>query len=268
MLSEIHIQPTDEISVLNVMEYKFLTLQHKTDSGRVVDLYISNQHYFKCCKDLKNANLEIIRIKIFHQKLKSFLVCTIYQPPEHLKHLYENFAKLFNDMFSLAMRSFKGLILLRDINVSYLVKDDQNKMKYVISSHGIEQLIKQPTRFDLTLKISMLIDIIGTNNESNFLYSHVIPLFIGDHDMVGCLHKINCKKFVPCSIICRDYSKYDPESFCIDIKNSNINLPDQLKNVNKPWGPLYAILLDIFNMHVPAKKRKLKLRANQVLAHF
>ena len=171
-------------------------------------------------------------------------------------------------MFSLAMRSFKGLILLRDINVNYLVKDNQNKMKYVISSHGIEQLIKQPTRFDLTHTISMLIDIIGTNNESNFLYSHVIPLFIGDHDMVGCLHKINCKKFVPCSIICRDYSKYDPESFCIDIKNSNINLPDQFKNVNKPWGPLYAILLDIFNMHVPAKKRKLKLRANQVLAHF
>ena len=267
MLSEIHIQPTDEISVLNVMEYKFLTLQHKTDSGRVVGLYISNQHYFKCCKDLKNANLEIIRIKIFHQKLKSFFVCTIYQPPEHLKHLHENFAKLFN-MFSLAVRSFKGLILLRDINVNYLVKDDQNKMKYAISSNGIEQLIKQPTRFDLTHKISMLIDIIGTNNESNFLYSHVIPLFIGDHDMVGCLHKINCKKFVPCSIICRDYSKYDPESFCIDIKNSNINLPDQFKNVNKPWGPLNAILLDIFNMHVPAKKRKLKLRANQVLAHF
>ena len=135
-------------------------------------------------------------------------------------------------------------------------------MKYIISSHGIEQLIKQPARFDLTHKTSMLIDIIGTNNESNFLYSHVIPLSIGDHDMVGYLHKINCKKFVPCSIICRDYSKYDPESFCIDIKNSNINLPDQFKNVNKPWGPFYAILLDIFNKHVPVKKRK--LRANQV----
>ena len=73
--------------------------------------------------------------------------------------------------------------------------------------------------------------------------------------MVGCLHKINCKKFVSCSIICWDYSKYDSESFCIDIKNSNINLPDQFKNVNKPWGPFYAILLDIFNKHVPPKKK-------------
>ena len=112
------------------MEYKFLILQHKADSGRVVGLYIPNHHYFKCCKDLKNADLEIIRIKIFHQKLKSFLVCTIYQPPEHLKNLYENLAKLFNDMFSLAMRSLKGLILLRVINVNHLVKDDQNKICY------------------------------------------------------------------------------------------------------------------------------------------
>ena len=51
-------------------------------------------------------------------------------------------------MLSLAMRSFKELTLLRDMNVNYRVKDDQNKIKSVISSHGIEQLIKQPTRFN------------------------------------------------------------------------------------------------------------------------
>ena len=38
------------------------------------------------------------------------------------------------------------------MNVNYLVKDDQNE----INSHGIEQLIKQPTRFDLTFKTSTL----------------------------------------------------------------------------------------------------------------
>ena len=76
--------------------------------------------------------------------------------------------------------------------------------------------------------------------------------------MVGCLHKINCKKFVPCSIICRDYGKYDPESLCIDIKNSNINLTDQFENVNNAWGPFYATLLDIFNKHVPVIKRKVQ----------
>ena len=34
------------------------------------------------------------------------------------------------------------------MNVNYLIKDDQNEIKSVISSHGIEQLIKQPIRFN------------------------------------------------------------------------------------------------------------------------
>ena len=93
-------------------------------------------------------------------------------------------------MLSLAMRSFKELILLGDMNVNYLVKVNQNEIKSFISSRGIEQLIKQPTRFDLTHKTSTLIDIIGTNNMSNISSSRVIPLSIGDHDMVGCLRKI------------------------------------------------------------------------------
>ena len=84
------------------------------------------------------------------------------------------------------------------MNVNYLVKDDQNEIKSVISSHGLEKLIKQSTRFDLTHKTSTLIDIISTNNKSNILSSHVIPLSIGDHDMVGCLCKINCFTFNYC----------------------------------------------------------------------
>ena len=70
-------------------------------------------------------------------------------------------------MLGLSMRGFKELSLLGDINFNYIVEDDQNEIKSVISSHGIRRLIKQPTRFDLTHKITRLIDVIGTNNKSN-----------------------------------------------------------------------------------------------------
>ena len=76
--------------------------------------------------------------------------------------------------------------------------------------------------------------------------------------MVGCLHKINCKKFVSRSIIWRDYIKYDQESLCIDIKNSNINLTDQFENVSKTWGHFYATLLNIFNKQAPIIKTKVR----------
>ena len=84
------------------------------------------------------------------------------------------------------------------MNVNYLVKGNQNEIKYVICTHGIEQLIKKTTRFDLTHKTSILINIIGTNLNSSISSSRVIPLSIGDYDMVGCLPKINCKKSVLC----------------------------------------------------------------------
>ena len=76
------------------------------------------------------------------------------------------------------MRSFKELILLGDMNVNYLVKDDQNEIKAVISSHGIGQLIKRATRLDSTHKTSTLIDIIGTNINSNISSSRVIPFVL------------------------------------------------------------------------------------------
>ena len=76
--------------------------------------------------------------------------------------------------------------------------------------------------------------------------------------MVGSLRKINCKKYVSRSIICGDYSKYDPESLCIDIKNLNINLTDQFENVNKAWGYFYATLLNIFNKHAAIIEKKVK----------
>ena len=65
------------------------------------------------------------------------------------------------------MRGFKELSLLGDMNFNYTVEDDQNQIKSVIRSHGIRQLIKQPTRFDLIHKITRLIDVIGSNNKSN-----------------------------------------------------------------------------------------------------
>ena len=70
-------------------------------------------------------------------------------------------------MLGLEMRDFKELSLLGDMNFNYIVEDDQNEIKSVIRSHGIRQLIKQPTRFDLIHKITRLIDVIGSNNKSN-----------------------------------------------------------------------------------------------------
>ena len=80
---------------------------------------------------------------------------------------------------------------------------------------------------EFTHELFTLIGIIGTNSTSNISSSGVIPLSIGDHDIVGYLRKMNWKRFFPRTFFWRDYSNYDPESLCINNKNSNINLTDQ-----------------------------------------
>ena len=203
-LSETHIRPLDEVSVLNVTG-----LPRKAGSGLGVSFYILNQNDINAMKISKIQIQNVSGSKSSLKNRNAFLFFTIYRPLENSKHLHDNFAKSFDDMLSLVMRSFKELILLRDMNVNYLLKNDQNEAKSFSSSHGTEQLIKQPTRFDLTHKRSTLIDMIGKNNTSNVSSSCVIPLYMGYHDMTSCLRKINCKKFVPCSILCKGYRKYD-----------------------------------------------------------
>ena len=86
--------------------------------------------------------VKISKIKISKVSESKSLVWTIYCVPENSKHLHENFAKFFDDMWSLAVRSFKESNLLGGMNVNYLVKDNRTEIKSVISSHGIEELIK------------------------------------------------------------------------------------------------------------------------------
>ena len=67
-LSETHIRPTDEVSVLNVTGYIFLSLARKAGSGGGIRLYISN-HDFKYHEDLEKTSLESIWIEILPQIL-------------------------------------------------------------------------------------------------------------------------------------------------------------------------------------------------------
>ena len=71
------------------------------------------------------------------------------------------------------MRSSKELS--RNIKINYKVH--QNEIKSVVALLGIEQLVKQPTRFDINHIINITsVDIIGTNNASHIPSSRLIPL--------------------------------------------------------------------------------------------
>ena len=75
---------------------------------------------------------------------------------------------------------------------------------------ALSRSYKKPTR--ITTTSHSLIDIIATNNPETIKTANVIPLSIGDHDMVGCVRKINAVKLKLRTIVCRNFSNYNPKA--------------------------------------------------------
>ena len=143
-----------------------------------------------------------------------------------------------------------------DVNVNYLVSGDGRDFKSIVSSNGLNQIIRKATRICDTTKT--LIDIIATNNISTILNHGVISTGIGDHEMVGCVRKINLVKFKPRLIKCHDYRKYNPKEMSEDLRKQNWYPVLNSRNVNNAWNTMKNIMLEIFDKHAPRLMKKVK----------
>ena len=101
----------------------------------------------------------------------------------------------------------KEVMILGDFNVNFLAKNNHAEFKAILNIHGFKQIIKKPTRVTCTTK--SLIDIILSNKPEFVKLSDVIPLSIGNHDLIGCVRKINHIKFKSKSLTCCNYKYYD-----------------------------------------------------------
>ena len=72
----------------------------------------------------------------------------------------------------------------------------------------------------------------------------VYPSSIGDHDMVGCVRKLNHLKYSPRTVFSRNYSTYDPAAMNEDFKNVNWCSIYMSRNVNTAVELLKVFLID------------------------
>ena len=76
-----------------------------------------------------------------------------------------------------------------------------------------------------------LIDIIASNCPINIKSTKVIPTSISDHDMVGCIRKLNTLKFKPRVIRCRHY-KHNPDKIIDELRSLDWSKVYQNTRVN------------------------------------
>ena len=253
-LSETHLTNSEPRDLYSIDGYELITLNRSEGKGGGVCIYIKEGINWERREDLESKNIENIWVEIFFKNSHSFLICCIYRPPDTSKYL----SKTFNNDFDDVLRPLtKEVILLGDCNANYAKSNDNREFKSILTLNGFKQLIKKPTR--TTQHTSSMIDIIATNKE-NIKLANVIPTTLSDHDMVGCVRKVNHSKFVPRTIRCRDYSNYDPETFKQQLKDADWSAVYGTTNLNDSIQTFNDILERIFNNNAPNIEKKVKGR--------
>ena len=250
-VSEMHITTYNEYPDLyNIPGYNFVSLKRSKGKGGGVGMFVSDRISWQRRLDLENKKIECIWIEIFQKNAKSFLLSSIYRPPDSSKYLLSDFNYSFDEMLS------KEFIIMGDMNINYLKKTDHREIKSIIRLYGLVQLITKPTR--TTEQLNTLIDIICSTNPSTICKTDVIPLSIGDHDMVGLVRKLNHLKYAPRTIKCRNYTQYHPEKMCDDLKGHNWEQLYLISDVNNAWNFIKDILSNTFNKHAPMINKRVK----------
>ena len=256
-LSETHIKNNVEYgSVFDIPGYDFISRPRKSGLGGGVAAYIQHGINWKRRTDLENDFLEYICVEIFPKNSKSFIVITMYRPPDSSKHLHENFNIHFAQLLSQV--NDVEAIVLGDLNVNFLNKLNNKEIKSILQLYGFEQLINIPTRFDEENGTKSLIDIIATNHPITIKKSGVIPTCISDHEMIGFVRKVNHVKYKPKTIHCRDYKNYDPNKLNEHLKNQDWSKLYEYKNINDAWTFMRSILQTSYNIFCPMITKKVK----------
>ena len=220
--------------------------------GGGVCIYLKNHIRWERQEDLENDSIENIWLELFFQKSHSVLLCCVYRPPDSSNYLSKTFNSDFNDT---QQTITKETIIMGDCNVNYGKDNDNREFKSLLSLNGFKQLIKQPTR--VTKDSSTIIDIIAVNKD-NIKTVKVIPTTMSDHDMVGCLRKINYKQFPSKTIRCRNFANYDPTALNRELEHADWDSVYNSPNVNQCTDAFNNILETAFEKHAPTINKKIK----------
>ena len=254
-LTETHITQEPK-KLFEIPGYTFVSRSRRTGKGGGVGMYISNDIRYDRRLDLENDKIECIWIEVLCKSSKNFLVCCMYRPPSGSRYLPDDLNDQLHDMLSLATRDDKEIIMLGDVNVNYLVKDNNKDFKEILNLLGLKQLVKEATRICDTTKT--LIDIIASNKPELIRCTEVFPSDFSDHELIGCIRKLNHLKFQPKEIKCRDYSRYNHEEMNRDILNADWSDVYNTNDVNTAWNAFYQIAYAIFDQYAPLITKRVK----------
>ena len=139
-------------------------------------------------KEIEISNIETLWSEITFPNSKSFLLCTIYRPP----NVSCDWIDLFEAELSITQATGLEIILIGDFNINFL-NCSNKKWLNLVELFDLKQMITTPTR--VTQNTSSLIDHLYCSNTENISDCFVPNYSISDHFPICFSRKIKSYRY-------------------------------------------------------------------------
>lgn len=229
-------------------------------SGGGVAVYVKDIYKASVIKDTSSVSESFFQqlwLKVQCKKFKSFLLCTVYRPPNTPISFLEDLSTSFVDSLLPGL----DVILLGDLNCNLLgdCRDGQALSDFC-STLNLAQLVQEPTR--VTNNSQTLIDVALTTNVNIIHDCKVKSSTISDHSLVSLTLKLKPPKPRPTYITTRSYKNYNPEKFEDDLAKVPFHMISFFDDFDDQIHAFNCLFLDVLNDHAPMKRTRIKTRPN------
>ena len=194
--------------------FKFLGIQ-KAGGG----LCINIKNCYKASiatSSISDHNFQQLWLKMQLKTCKSFLLGTVYRPPNTPISFLENVTETLMNLSLLSPEL--DVILLGDLNCNLLGNyPDGQALIDLCSTLNLFQLVEKPTRATETSQT--LIDVILTTNKLFIDTCDVMSSTISDHSLVYLTLKLKAQRTRTSYITTRSYKNFDPDKFIEDLSH-------------------------------------------------
>ena len=263
--SETWLNSTVSNAEINIAGYKLIRSDRRYKRGGGDCAYIRNNLKAEEVKHLSSSSehgFQQLWVRIQHIKLKSFLLCVVYRPPDcEINCFKEHMTSSIIE----ALLYDKTIIIMGDLNCDLLSdKSDTRVLKELCTTLNLSQIISKPTR--VTNDSVSLLDVVLTTNPQQVINTAVLESTISDHFTVTATIRLKAPKPKPFQIRSRSFKFYDPKAFNDDLAKISWNASENCADINIRLEQFNKAFLAVLDSHAPVKLMSLKHRASPFIS--
>ena len=244
---------------MSIEGYDILRSDRKRNGGGVC-MYIRCHVNYENRPDLIPNDLEAICLEIKQANSKSFIISSVYRPPNTSVETFSKIEKLIQQVDN----ENKEFYLLGDLNCNLLDSSLSNvkTLQEIMQLCQLTQVINEPTR--VTKSTKSILDVCITSSPEKIIQSGVVHLGISDHSLIYAIRKLNSviKGDRQNLVEFRNFRKFNVECFLNDLYMLPWVELDSKQNVDQMWESWKTLFLKVLDKHAPKRSKRIRKKGN------